>query len=262
MNVTKYRNRRLASRNMKHLRGLKFKGKISQCEMHLVACSCSAGTLARLFPCLFFLGPGERVGTMQLGSLGGQGLPCRLPRCLFSGHINRKQPAPPSLHFVVLGVVVVVVVVCRSCDCVATNAVPPESYDPFLAILAACVHRAWGIHAFWLWFTRGDIILAKSNHLRDFLADRTGSIFVYNGGRASPRGRNHDRLHSERKLGSFAEWNDPLTISFERKESAQVEVAFPEDCLIHFARGNRAFNLIKASSRNKRKDQNLSDNPI
>ena len=130
MNVTKYRNRRLASRNMKHLRGLKFKGKISQCEMHLVACSCSAGTLARLFPCLFFLGPGERVGTMQLGSLGGQGLPCRLPRCLFSGHINRKQPAPPSLHFVVLGVVVVVVVVCRSCDCVATNAVPPESYDP------------------------------------------------------------------------------------------------------------------------------------
>lgn len=38
-----------------------------------------------------FFHSADRVGTMQLGSPGGQGLPCRLSRRLFLAHTNRRK---------------------------------------------------------------------------------------------------------------------------------------------------------------------------
>lgn len=45
------------------------------------------GDLGTTFSLLFLPRPGERVGTMQLGSPGGQGLPCRLPGRLYPSRI-------------------------------------------------------------------------------------------------------------------------------------------------------------------------------
>lgn len=56
--------------------------------MHFIGSSCS-WNLGTTFSSSASFFPGERVGTMQLVS-GGQGLPCRLPRCLFLAYINRR----------------------------------------------------------------------------------------------------------------------------------------------------------------------------
>lgn len=142
--------------------------------MHFIGSSCS-WNLGTTFSSSASFFPGERVGTMQLGS------PRRTrPSVSVASLLVPRVYKPPAPHLR-----------CISWswswswsssgdrDGVATNTgEPPESYLDRVLVLVAhtCVVH---LHAHsWLVYVRRDIILAKSKHLRDFLRESSSGSAV------------------------------------------------------------------------------------
>lgn len=111
-------------------------------------CPRAAGILTRLFPWSFFLGCGERVGTTQLGSPDGQGLPCRLPRRLYSAYINRKHSRPRLRCISTSSSADRATVCCNECSAFRIGSSLRSLYARFLCLSSSvCVSRVRHLHA-------------------------------------------------------------------------------------------------------------------
>lgn len=135
--------------------------------------------------------PEERVGRMQLGSPGAQGLPCRLLRRLFFVYMYKPQASGASL----VGFrrrLPIATVLQRMQHLWNRNV--PQSFlftasivpKPFLW----CVQRASGTYTrIPSALRKATLSSAKSKHLHNFHGSRTGSILAPKG--TSLRGRMH-----------------------------------------------------------------------
>lgn len=135
--------------------------------MHFIGSSCTTFSSSASFF------PGERVGTMQLGSPGGQGLPCRLPRCLFLAYINRRLHTFVASRRRGRGRRLAIATVLHE-----YRASGIQHLDRVRSSLHLHAHSC-------LVYVRRDIILAKSKHLRDFLRESSSGSAI-----ERERGRN------------------------------------------------------------------------
>lgn len=134
--------------------------------MHFIGSSCTTFSSSASFF------PGERVGTMQLGS-PRRTRPSVLPRCLFLAYINRRLHTFVASRRRGRGRRLAIATVLHE-----YRASGIQHLDRVRSSLHLHAHSC-------LVYVRRDIILAKSKHLRDFLRESSSGSAI-----GRERGRN------------------------------------------------------------------------